>query len=466
MKKINIIIFVVFLLLTSLIGINHEPWVDEAQSWIIARDASAFEIIWNIARYEGSFPLWHLTLKLFINLGLDYEQLYIVPILISAIGLIVFLKKVEAPKIVKILLPFSYYILYQYTIIARSYSYLLLAFSLLAITYKKRIENPLKYVLALGFVSLISMHGIIIAVILGITFLIEIIKGKNIKKYIKELILFGTIIIVECIILFPRSDLYMTVAAAYTIPEIIKTIIGMLIGNGNIFFKIYNIVSIIMFIVLAKNLVKVKNKDFIITIFILLIFMFAIRFGSHHSGILFLFVIFGIICKYEQVKDKNKNIDRILVIVLVMYTIISILPSINDFKYEYSGAKEMAEYISEKGYNQEEIFGFGYKTVSVQAYFEENLYDNRPETIYRWTIDNKDFYNYCNFLTIDKSEFTEVPKFILIENNADSDYKLEKIKQTIEDTEKYEIEYQTFGKVFFKNTYCENEGFTLYKLKQ
>ena len=149
-----------------------------------------------------------------------------------------------------------------------------------------------------------------------------------------------------------------------------------------------------------------------------------------------------------------------------MYTVISILPSINDFRYEYSGAKEMAEYISENGYIQEEIFGFGYKTVSVQAYFEENLYDNRPETIYRWTIDNKDFYNYCNFLTIDKSEFTEVPKFILIENNADSDYKLEKIKQTIENTEKYEIEYQTFGKVFFKNTYCENEGFTLYKLKQ
>ncbi len=466
MKKINIIIFVVFLLLTILIGINHEPWVDEAQSWIIARDASASEIIWDISRYEGSFPLWHLTLKLFINLGLDYEYLYIVPILISAIGLLIFFKKVEAPKFVKVLLPFTYYIFYQYTIIARSYSYLLLAFSLLAVTYKKRMEEPLKYVLVLGFISLISMHGMIIAVFLGITFLIEIIKEKNIKKYIKELIVFGIIIIVECIILCPRNDLYMTVAATHTIPEIINSIINALIGKGTIFAKTYNAISIIFFILLAINLIIVKNKDLLITALALFGFMFIIRFGSHHSGILFLFVIFGIICKYEEIKIKNKNIDKILAIVLVIYSMSSIIPAINDFKYEYSGAKEMAEYIEKNGYDEDEIFGFGYKTVSVQAYFKENLYDNRPETIYRWTTNNKDFYDYCNFLTIDKSKFNEIPKFILIENDTNNDLKLEMIKQTIEQTGKYEIEHQTLGKLFFKNSYSENEGFTLYKLKQ
>ena len=170
MKKTNIIIFVVFLLFALLIGSNHEPWADEAQSWIIARDASCFEIIWNIARYEGSFPLWHLTLKTFINFGLEYEYLFIVPIIISAIGLVVFLKKVEAPKYVKVLLPFTYYVFYQYTIIARSYCYLLLAFSLLLITYKKRLEKPFRYILSLIFMSLISMHGMIIAMMLVIMF--------------------------------------------------------------------------------------------------------------------------------------------------------------------------------------------------------------------------------------------------------------------------------------------------------
>ncbi len=59
-----------------------------------------------------------------------------------------------------------------------------------------------------------------------------------------------------------------------------------------------------------------------------------------------------------------------------------------------------------------------------------------------------------------------MPKFILIENDTNNDYKLEEIKNTIENTGKYAIEYQTLGKLFFKNSYSENEGFTLYKLKE
>ena len=64
MKKINIIVFITFAVLALVIGINHEPWADEAQSWIIARDASVSEIIWDVSRYEGTFPLWFLTIKI------------------------------------------------------------------------------------------------------------------------------------------------------------------------------------------------------------------------------------------------------------------------------------------------------------------------------------------------------------------------------------------------------------------
>ena len=111
MKKLNtILVFILFVTLALVIGANHEPWADEAQSWIIARDASCGEIIWDISRYEGTFPLWFLTIKLFISLGLQYEYFFIIPIIISSIGLLVFLKLVDCPKFVKVLLPFSYYV--------------------------------------------------------------------------------------------------------------------------------------------------------------------------------------------------------------------------------------------------------------------------------------------------------------------------------------------------------------------
>lgn len=465
MKKINVIIFIIFLLFSILIGSNHEPWADEAQSWIIARDASCFEIIWNLARYEGSFPLWHLTLKAFINFGLEYEYLYIVPIIISSLGLFVFLKKVEAPKYVKILLPFTYYICYQYTIIARSYCYLLLAFSLLMITYKERGEKPFKYILSLSFLSLISMHGMIIAGMMFIMFFVEILKEKNVKKYIKEVIIFSIIILGEIIVLFPPADLYMTVSAAYTIPQIIKSILDMIIGNGNIFFKIYNIVAFTLLLFVFSKIFIVKNKDVIVTMSVLFLFMFIIRFAAHHSGIIFLLMMFGIISYYEEIKSKTKHFDKLFMIVLILYSVLSFQSGINDYMHEYSGAKEMASYIKEMNYNEKKIVGFGFKDVSLQPYFEKNLYTNMDEAIYRWSSKNKDFYTYCNFEKYDRSDFTDVPEYIVLEWD-ETDVRIDMIEKCIEETNKYEIEYRTMGYEYFKNSYSEHEGYTLYKLKK
>ena len=463
MKKTNIIILLVFLLLSFCIGINHEPWVDEAQSWIIARDASVFEIVGNLARYEGAFPLWHLTLKIFIALGLTYEYIFIVPLIISAIGISVFLKKVDAPKYVKILLPFTYFVFYQYTIIARSYCYLLLAISLLLITYKKRLEKPLKYILSLSFISLISMHGMIVAITLVTTFFIEVIKQKNIKKYIISFIIFGIIMIVEIIILFPPSDLYMTVSAVYTIPEIIRSIFHAIIGNGNLFFKVYNAISVILLLVLFSRMLIIKNKDILITCFILILFMFIIRFASHHAGIIYLLIIFGILSNYEEIKSKTKNFDILFFIVLVLYCILSVQCGVNDYLYTYSGSKEMAQYIENNIKDKNEIVGFGYKSVALQPYFEENLYVNHKDTIYKWSTDNTDFYTYCNFEKYDKSEFTQTPKYILLELDEE-DEKLKLVNQYIETSNKYDVDFKTDGRVFFKNSYSEKEGYILYKL--
>ena len=464
MKKTNIIILIIFLLLACLVGINHEPWVDEAQSWIIARDASVFEIIWELARYEGTFPLWHLTLKGFITLGLTYDYIFIIPIIISTIGLIVFLKKVEGPKYVKILFPFTYYTFFQYTIIARNYCFLLLAISLLLATYKKKIDKPIKYIMALLFLSLISIHGMIVSLILATCFIVELFKEKKLKKSINIFIIFGIVIIGEIIVLFPPSDLYMTVAAVYTIPQIIIGIINALLGNGNLFFKIYNIISILLTLIAFSKLFILKNKDILIAICVLFVFMFAVRFYSHHAGIIYFLIIFGIISNYEEIKSKTKNFDKLLVSSLILYCVLSIQCSVNDIYYNYSGSKQMAEYIKNNNYEEKEIAGFGFKAVALQPYFEKNLYYNFEDTIYRWKKSNKDFFIYCNFENYDKTEFSEKPEYIVLEWD-DSDSKIKLIQQYILQSNIYEIEYKTEGNVFFKNSYCEREGYVLYKLK-
>lgn len=463
MKKINKIIVIIFVFFAIIIGSHHEPWADEAQSWLIARDSSVKEIVWDISRYEGTFPLWFLTLKIFITFGLEYELLYIVPIIISVLGLILFLKKVEAPKFIKILLPFTYYIFYQYTIVARSYCYLFLAFSLWGITYKNRLEKPLKYLLSLIFLSLISMHGMVIAYTFGFLFLLEVVKTKQLKKNLISFAIFATAVLIEIIILFPRNDLLLSVLAVFSIKDIIVTIINTLIGNGTIFFRIYNIISILLLTILLINHLFIKNKDSLIVTIALIVFMVMIRVVEHHLGIIYILIMFGIICNYEQLKEKNKYLDKILISVMIIYNVCSISSGINDYTYQYSGAKEMTAYIKEMNYENEEIYAFGYKPVALLPYFENNLYKNREYTFYRWSSKNIDFYNYTNFKTIDKTQFKDVPQYILLEYNL-ADSKLRSAIEMIENTGLYEIYHKTTGMLFFKNSYSEGECFILYKL--
>lgn len=465
MKKINIVVFIVFAFIAFVGGLNHEPWADEAQSWIIARDANVEQIIWDISRYEGTFPLWFLTIKLFINFGLQYEYFFLIPIIISCIGLLVFLKRVEAPKFVKVLLPFTYYVLYQFTMVARSYSYLFLALSIWASLYKDRMNKRVKYALSLLFISMISMHGMVISGVLGIIFIIELLKTKEYKRVILPSIILVFTWIVECIILFPRADLYMNVAMIHSLKTVLNTVLSTVFTGTNIIEKIYIAIGIIGFIILIAMEFKLSKKDCLITIGALIVFMALIRLVQHHLGIIAMFVMFATIINYEELKTKYKHFEKFFVTILIVYISFSIFAVINEFNANYSGAKQMALYIEENNIDEKEIYRFGYKNVSLIPYFEKNLYSNTDKTIYEWKQSNKDFYEYVNFNKEKiKEKFKEIPEYILVEFD-EINKKVKEINELIDETGLYELEYQSIGKQFYKCTYVDTESFNLYKLK-
>ena len=61
----KIVVIVGFVLLTILVANIHEPWSDEAQSFLLARDNSLKEILY-YSKFEGTAPLWFFIIKIFI----------------------------------------------------------------------------------------------------------------------------------------------------------------------------------------------------------------------------------------------------------------------------------------------------------------------------------------------------------------------------------------------------------------
>src|SRR5438105_2551057 len=85
-EKYQVIVFAIYLTLLAIAVSHHEPWMDEAQAWLLAKDLGFKELFLKYLRYEGSPGLWHLILMIPAKLGLPYFTINILSALISATG--------------------------------------------------------------------------------------------------------------------------------------------------------------------------------------------------------------------------------------------------------------------------------------------------------------------------------------------------------------------------------------------
>lgn len=206
-----------------LVGMSfHEPWFDEAQAYLLARDASLRDLVMHWTHYEGHPPFWHLLLRCAIGLGLSYEAA-IKSVNFIFVEAVLLLIEFRSPfrRITKIIIPTSYFLMYQYSVVSRPYMMLTFFCLLAAICYKERYEKPFRYCGSL-FLMCISHSfgiacagGIVIADMLG-----ESIRQRSVKKMAERIIsnkrllisyvmlLAGALAVIA--VIMPRSDTYAT----------------------------------------------------------------------------------------------------------------------------------------------------------------------------------------------------------------------------------------------------------------
>ena len=152
-----------FVLLASVPVVFHEPWRDELQAWLIARDATGFLSLLRNLRYEGHPGLWHLVLMPLTRLG--------GPRLMAALNLafaagVVFLFARFSPfgRAIRVLFPFGYFPLYEWGAIARNYALGVFFLFLFAALFPRRERHPLLLGVVLALAANSSVHAAIVAV--------------------------------------------------------------------------------------------------------------------------------------------------------------------------------------------------------------------------------------------------------------------------------------------------------------
>lgn len=161
----------------------HEPFFDEAEAWQIARCVSLRTLFLETTHYEGHPPLWHLILMPFAKAGVPYElSLTLVSLLFTGTAVLLILRYAPFPRLVRLLLPFTYFFFYQYGVISRVYCVMMLAFVLLAMAYRRRNERPGRYVAVLILMCVTLAYGLVIAGGLAIVWLWEIWKESGCRQ--------------------------------------------------------------------------------------------------------------------------------------------------------------------------------------------------------------------------------------------------------------------------------------------
>lgn len=184
----QLLAFVLYIAIIAIVMCFHEPWFDEAQSWLIARDSPIASIFSIRTHYEGHPPFWNLLLAIAAKNGVPYEfgikgiQL----VCASLLGAWLIFKSPfkHASSLATFLIPFTYFVCFQYGVTSRPYA--LLCLSLLVAAHywnsaDSKTSSACKLAISLMFMCLLSVYGIAFAAGFTIAWIWRVFS-KNISK--------------------------------------------------------------------------------------------------------------------------------------------------------------------------------------------------------------------------------------------------------------------------------------------
>lgn len=446
-KVPEIIVLVLWTIIHFVTSAYHERWFDEAVAWQIAKNASLHDLLFKVPHYEGHPFLWHLILRPFAKAGVPYSlSLTIVSFIFMFATICVVMFYTKLPRILRLVFPFTYFVVYQYGVVSRPYCMMALALMILAVLHKKRNEKPFRYVAMLFALCMTSAYGIVLAFGICVVWLVEILRelrwrfrGLFVDNRIRCLIVLFVFVLGEGILLVPAKDCFATGTTMdnMKVSALAKSLVytGLILPADALFSNFFNEIERILFYelsvyemivgtlfggcVLFFACVQGKRKG---TMGVLLVphvlfalFSGCVYFTTHHIGIWFLFFSFWIIITLEEnerdIKEdkllllcdsiKRHFAGTIITLVLLLSVYQGIASCVLDVYLPYTYGKELAEFIDENDLKKYKIMVEWHEELADKDSIDGELkvvnpYKNEPADLVNAYLGYNAFYNYLD----------------------------------------------------------------------
>jgi len=444
-------VFAAYTAAVSVGVMHHEPWADEAQAWLIARDMPFWKMLLSEMHYEVSPGLWHALLWVAQHwFHAPYAALGWIGAAFAIAGAALLIFAAPFPRIVRYLMASSYVVVYQYAVISRPYSMLLVFGAAAAIFYRRR--EPIALAVSLVLLCGGSLHGAILAG--GIAFAAlwrAFFQWKTLDhparvRHWQALAIVSAAFVLVVLLAYPPPDL-----AAYShrpgggMEKLLDTLNGVLIEPWYAAAAL-----LIIFFAWRRELPML-----VAGVGGMLAFHSFAYGGPHHEGTIVIAIIVALWMAWPHPEDAKPRWFRpaatlVLGLMFGVQTYWAVDSWRNDYRLPYSGAADAARYLRSVNADPAQTCGLGFGITALHPYFPAGHLANWP---YAYMHQSKSVES-----TIDRPDFSECPAYLVLvewSSNPDPNGLLPK--------HGFNLVHTSPGHMFFKEFYWAQQTYLIYR---
>ena len=459
-----------------LVGItHHEPWADEAQAWLLSRDLGYRYLVFHQLAYEGAPPLWPTILWVANHwFHLPYQAMGWIGGLCALAGCWFFARYSPFPAVIRVLLPFTYFVAFQYAIVARPYVLLPLCAFAAAHFFRHADSRPWRFVAAASALALLCAPGVMIALgLVAARVWYALRKWNSVPLHARRRLIgaataFCIVIALVAVVNWPPAD--RTVGRfdrpASAGDSAANYGIGALPDEIAVGFFGARIPSVAFLLVVgAWCACRRRLLPFAFPTALLLVFWVKVYGSLWHCGALTMIAAAALWiawpCKERAYPRLEGALNALVLLGLAgLFTVQTYWTASTlamDYSRPYSGSLDAANFLRAVGADATSTCGFGFHSVAVQPYFRQRVFQNWPqgESFWRGELGNRVDQN-CNG-----------PKWVVLPKSGPLHGSEERFYQQALSLRSlgYAPVHHSRGSLFFEGREAEPTDFIIYRLQ-
>ena len=366
-------------------ALHHEPWADEAQSWLLARDASLFDLWRTLLHYEGTPGLWHTLLHGAIRLGVPYTGLNLISATLGLIAAWLVFRYAPLPLPYRIALPFSFFLCYQFGLIARSYALLPPLVFASAIAYQGGVQRVSLLAVLLSLMAAVSVHGMLLSITIAASFAIFVVRADSWRRILPAALAYACVLVALILATWPARDEKFLGGPNPSLAHLASASGDMLRDAfaGEWVPTIAILALSLPFLWRGRGLMMFLSSSVLLCLFGGIVYA-----NVWHHGILFLAWLFAIWISAAGTK-LTAPVLAALSVALIYQCYWTAATIRYDLREPYSGARDAAAFLHQTDIPAHGLFGLGYACVAIQPYFARNVFTNFDAAYWDWSSRNQ-----------------------------------------------------------------------------